>query len=91
MRQAIVAALFALSFAAPAAAETLLVGNKGEVFVDVKPEGGMAMLDFSAQGDRSGGYVQPNLKPSALSRVVDLGLWAAKSCGVWPGSRLACG
>ncbi|WP_199555938.1 coiled-coil domain-containing protein [Sandaracinobacteroides hominis] len=45
------------------------VGNKGEVFVDVKPEGGMAMLDFSAQGDRSGGYVQPNLKPSALSRL----------------------
>ncbi|MCA0210021.1 MAG: beta-propeller fold lactonase family protein [Proteobacteria bacterium] len=30
MRQAIVAALFALSLAAPAAAETLLVGNKGE-------------------------------------------------------------
>src|SRR5690606_205651 len=42
--------------------------NKGQVFVDVADEPGMAMLDFSAQGDRSGGYVQPNLKPNALSR-----------------------
>jgi hypothetical protein len=42
--------------------------NKGQVFVDVANEAGMAMLDFSAQGDRSGGYVQPNLKPNALSR-----------------------
>ena len=42
--------------------------NKGEVFVDVANESGMAMLDFSAQGDHSGGFVQPNLKPNALSR-----------------------
>lgn len=42
--------------------------NKGEVFADVAQESGMALLDFSAQGDRSGGYVQPNLKPNALSR-----------------------
>lgn len=42
--------------------------NVGEVFADVVAEPGMAMLDFSAQGDRSGGYVQPNLKPAALSR-----------------------
>ena len=39
------------------------------MFVDVKPEGGMAQLDFSSQGDRSGGFVQPNLKPSAISRL----------------------
>lgn len=42
--------------------------NKGEVFADVAQETGMALLDFSAQGDRSGGFVQPNLKPNALSR-----------------------
>lgn len=41
-------------------------GNKGEVFANV---GGAAKLDFSAQGDRSGGFVQPNLKPQALSRL----------------------
>ena len=29
----------------------------------------MAQLDFSTQGDRSGGFVQPNLKPSAISRL----------------------
>lgn len=43
--------------------------NEGEVFVDVTDKPGMAMLDFSAQGDRSGGFVQPNLKPQALSRL----------------------
>ncbi|HKX41758.1 MAG TPA: hypothetical protein VJO99_11405 [Burkholderiaceae bacterium] len=43
--------------------------NKGQVFADVKPESTMAQLDFSTQGDRSGGFVQPNLKPSALSRL----------------------
>jgi len=43
--------------------------NAAEVFVDVSDKPGMAMLDFSAQGDRSGGYVQPNLKPKALSRL----------------------
>ncbi|MHB1191493.1 MAG: hypothetical protein ACYC6F_00480 [Longimicrobiales bacterium] len=42
--------------------------NEGEVFVDVGQESDMAKLDFSAQGDRSGGFVQPNLKPAALSR-----------------------
>ena len=43
--------------------------NDGQVFVDVVEESGMAMLNFSAQGDRSGGFVQPNLKPVALSRL----------------------
>jgi len=43
--------------------------NQGQVFVDVADESGMAKLDFSTQGDRSGGFVQPNLKPSALSRL----------------------
>jgi len=43
--------------------------NKGQVFADVQPENDMAKLDFSTQGDRSGGFVQPNLKPSALSRL----------------------
>lgn len=42
--------------------------NKGQVFADVESETDMAKLDFSAQGDRSGGYVQPNMKPNALSR-----------------------
>lgn len=40
--------------------------NQSGVFVDV---GGSGQLDFSAQGDRSGGFVQPNLAPSALSRL----------------------
>jgi len=39
--------------------------NRGQVFLDVKSG---PNLDFSAQGDRSGGFVQPNLKPAALSR-----------------------
>ena len=43
--------------------------NQGEVFVDIKAEAGMAKLDFSTQGDRSGGFVQPNLTPRALSRL----------------------
>ncbi len=43
--------------------------NPGQVFVDVTTEAGMAQLDFSSQGDRSGGFVQPNLKPSAISRL----------------------
>lgn len=43
--------------------------NKGQVFLDVQDEPGMAALDFSAQGDRAGGFVQPNLKPSAFSRL----------------------
>ena len=43
--------------------------NLGEVFVDVDSDPQMAKLDFSAQGDRSGGFVQPNLKPEALSRL----------------------
>lgn len=43
--------------------------NKGEVFADVVSQPGMAQLDFSAQGDRSGGFVQPNIKPNALSRL----------------------
>lgn len=44
-------------------------GNKGEVFADIAPLPGMAQLDFSKQGDRSGGFVMPNIKPSALSRL----------------------
>ena len=43
--------------------------NKGQVFATVEAEPDMAKLDFSTQGDRSGGFVQPNLKPSALSRL----------------------
>ncbi len=43
--------------------------NKGQVFVDVATETNMAKLDFSTQGDRSGGFVQPNLTPSAISRL----------------------
>lgn len=50
---------------APAAAK-----NKGQIFADVVQESGMAALDFSTQGDRSGGFVMPNLKPSALSRLM---------------------
>ena len=44
--------------------------NKGEVFVDVVETSDMAKLDFSRQGDRSGGFVMPNLQPSALSRAL---------------------
>jgi hypothetical protein len=40
--------------------------NLGEVFVDVAGQGKM---DFSSQGDKSGGFMQPNLKPKALSRL----------------------
>ncbi|WP_334223939.1 hypothetical protein [Thiosocius teredinicola] len=43
--------------------------NAGQIFADVANKPGMALLDFSSQGDRSGGYVQPNLKPKALSRL----------------------
>lgn len=39
--------------------------NKGEIFLNV---GKGPNLDFSAQGDRSGGFVQPNLSPAAFSR-----------------------
>lgn len=41
--------------------------NAGEVFLDVEPGGGA--LDFSKQGNRSGGFVQPNLAPSGVSRL----------------------
>ncbi|MEE2729982.1 MAG: hypothetical protein VYA55_04130 [Pseudomonadota bacterium] len=41
--------------------------NKGQVFVDVGSNA--ATMDFSAQGDRSGGFIQPNLQPKALSRL----------------------
>jgi hypothetical protein len=40
--------------------------NKGQIFAKI---GGDAKLDFSTQGDRSGGFVMPNLKPSGLSRL----------------------
>jgi hypothetical protein len=44
--------------------------NKGEVFLDVVKTPFMAELDFSKQGDRSGGFVMPNLSPSCLSRAL---------------------
>jgi hypothetical protein len=40
--------------------------NAGQVFVNL---GGPGALDFGSQGQRSGGFVQPNLQPSALSRM----------------------
>ncbi|MCL2045215.1 MAG: glycoside hydrolase [Oscillospiraceae bacterium] len=45
-------------------------GNIGEVFVDINadPYSRRPLLDFSKQGDKSGGFIQPNLKPLALSR-----------------------
>ena len=52
-------------------------GNPGEVFMEVDavadlnppPEARLASLDFSKQTDRSGGFVMPNLQPSAWSRM----------------------
>ena len=43
-------------------------GNRGEVFADVQAGSG-PNLDFSSQGDKSGGFLQPNIKPAALSRL----------------------
>ncbi|MDO9362035.1 MAG: hypothetical protein Q7T60_03845 [Sphingopyxis sp.] len=43
-------------------------GNRGEIFVDVIAGTG-PNLDFSSQGDKSGGFMQPNIKPAALSRL----------------------
>ncbi|MEO3413801.1 hypothetical protein AAFO92_03980 [Roseovarius sp. CAU 1744] len=44
--------------------------NIGEVFADIVQTGStMGQLDFSSQGDKSGGFMQPNLKPQALSRM----------------------
>ena len=43
--------------------------NVGEVFADIIPTSDMGVLDFSSQGDKSGGFMQPNLSPKALSRV----------------------
>ena len=47
--------------------------NPGEVFVDIDHSGAnaelKATLDFSTQGDRSGGFLMPNLKPSGISRL----------------------
>ena len=40
--------------------------NKGEVFIDICSG---PSIDFSSQGDKSGGFVQPNLAPKALSRL----------------------
>lgn len=40
----------------------------GQVFAKIISNSNMARLDFSAQGDRSGGFVQPNIEPQALSR-----------------------
>ena len=40
--------------------------NKGEVFVDIASG---PNLDFSSQGNNSGGFIQPNIKPAALSRI----------------------
>lgn len=47
-------------------------GNVGQVFGNIDAEPGYrgdAVLNFSAQGDRAGGFVQPNLRPTALSRM----------------------
>ncbi|MDF3939406.1 hypothetical protein [Achromobacter denitrificans] len=46
--------------------------NAGQVFGDIDADPihrGGAALDFSSQGDRAGGFVQPNLRPTALSRL----------------------
>ncbi|SMC14066.1 hypothetical protein [Roseovarius aestuarii] len=44
--------------------------NIGEVFADIVQTGSnMGQLDFSSQGDKSGGFLQPNIKPLALSRI----------------------
>ncbi|MBO9328973.1 hypothetical protein GHR37_07495 [Achromobacter xylosoxidans] len=46
--------------------------NVGQVFGDIDADPmhrGGAALDFSRQGDRAGGFVQPNLRPTALSRL----------------------
>ena len=56
-------------FDAPGTAANLLK-NKGQVFAEIVAENNMGMLDFSSQGDRSGGFVMPNLKPSGLSRLL---------------------
>jgi hypothetical protein len=53
-------------FNAPPNATPSQDNNLGQVFVDVTGQGKM---DFSSQGDRSGGFMQPNLKPKALSRL----------------------
>lgn len=45
-------------------------GNTGEVFLDLPETADMAKLDFGKQSDRSGGFVMPNLQPSALSRLL---------------------
>jgi hypothetical protein len=39
------------------------------VYADVASSSTMGVLDFSGQGDRSGGFAMPNIKPSALSRL----------------------
>lgn len=51
----------------PAYLKNAFAGNVGQVFANVAPAG--ATLDFSSQGDRSGGFVMPNLAPSGLSRL----------------------
>lgn len=45
------------------------LAQKGEVFVDIDQGANPARMDFSAQGDRSGGFMQPNMIPKALSRI----------------------
>lgn len=45
------------------------LAQKGEVFADIDQSANPAQMDFSAQGDRSGGFVQPNMVPKALSRI----------------------
>lgn len=52
-------------------------GNPGEVFMEVDAvaqphppaNASVAALDFSRQSDRSGGFVMPNLRPTAWSRL----------------------
>ncbi|MGO4503742.1 MULTISPECIES: hypothetical protein [unclassified Dyella] len=60
--------------------------DKGEVFADIKngPD-----LDFTSKGDRSGGFVQPNLRPSGMSRLAGpfAGDVAAFNSGAFDGSQ----
>ena len=60
--------------------------DKGEVFADIAsgPD-----LDFTSKGDRSGGFVQPNLRPSGISRLAGpiTGDVAGFNSGAFDGSQ----
>jgi hypothetical protein len=44
--------------------------NKGEVFLELDSSSPTVQVDFNQKGDKSGGLVKPNMKVSALSRVM---------------------